>query len=86
MLKTEETTMGFTLREILYGAALSQTSARVEPEPTVECPTGKVGYRTREAADAVLRHVNPTQRTSMHRFRCGACQHFHLGHRRGVIS
>lgn len=74
--------MGFTLREVLGGTMPSQ--ARPEPAPLVECPTGKVGFQARAAADAALRRINRNHAEPMHRFRCGFCGQFHLGHRRGV--
>ena len=47
------------------------------------CPTGKTPYRTKREAEAALKQINQHQRRTMHSFRCGYCEQYHLGHRRG---
>lgn len=78
--------MGFTLREILGRDTGPQTPT---PAPKaareVLCPTGKQVFDTKATARIALRRSNPRQRTTMYVFRCGYCERYHLGHRRGQI-
>ncbi len=75
--------MGFTLREII-GKATVET-VRDTLGVNHECPTGKTAFYTKHEADQALQRINPGQRTKMSRFRCGYCERYHLGHRRGSI-
>ena len=70
--------MGWTLRELL------RTIPAVM-EDRFCCPTGKQPFPTKRAARVALRKINPKQRTAMCAFRCGYCERYHLGHRRGRI-
>ena len=75
--------MGFTLSDILGAStvdALRDTLGVVH-----QCPTGKTAFTSKAEADRALRRINPTQRTTMTRFRCDYCERYHLGHRRGNI-
>ena len=76
--------MGFTLREVL-GGGVQRPEPPATREPERECPTGKVGFRTRAEADRVRGLANRNERTAMERFRCGFCEQWHLGHRRGRV-
>jgi len=71
--------MGFSLREIV-----GQLPDHLEP--IFQCPTNKRPFDTKASAQAALRRVNPHLRTAMRTFRCGYCERYHLGHRRGHRS
>jgi hypothetical protein len=75
--------MGFTLREILGKAIVERVNDTLHTTP--ECPTGKVTFWSKAEADQALKKINVGQRTKMTRFRCGYCERYHLGHRRGSI-
>lgn len=64
-----------TMRDLLGAKAL-----------TVErtCPTGKAPYPTKAAARTHLRRMHG-HRTVMRAFRCGFCNQYHVGHRRGAV-
>ena len=49
-----------------------------------ECPTAKTPFDTRALAHAALAKL-PKGRTKMSVFRCGYCEKYHFGHRRGSI-
>lgn len=74
--------MAFTLGDILGTGGESSPSP--EPERPTICPTGKTPLCKREARQLAQR-VNRTQRTNMKAFRCGWCERYHLGLRRGAI-
>lgn len=50
------------------------------------CPTGKTAFSTKREAAAALKKINHTHRTQMKEFRCGFCEKWHLGHRRGAVT
>jgi aspartate carbamoyltransferase regulatory subunit len=54
-------------------------------EKPYECPTTKTPYATKREAQRALKQINANQRHSMRSFRCGYCERYHLGHRRGEI-
>ena len=70
--------MSFTLRQILS----AQPDA---PRVTIECPTGKHAFASKRDAADRARQINHTQHTNMAPFRCGYCDRYHLGHKRGAI-
>jgi hypothetical protein len=53
------------------------------------CPTGKRSFATKRAAQQAWPKIRADdaadRRTAMHPYRCGYCERFHLGHRRGAI-
>lgn len=52
--------------------------------PVDRCPTGKVSFRTKAEARRALQSQHG-HHTKMKPFRCGFCERYHLGHRRGAI-
>lgn len=70
--------MGFTLKDLV-------TKLPAIMESRFVCPTNKQPFETKARARAALRKSNPRQRTTMYVFRCGYCERYHLGHRRGQI-
>jgi hypothetical protein len=69
--------MGFSFRQAL-GPLVADAL-----KPQHNCPTGKTPLPTKAAADRELRRINATLHMKMHRFRCGYCDQYHLGHARG---
>ena len=56
------------------------------PQARFECPTGKTPFVSKKAARDMARSINHTQRSDMVAFRCGYCEKYHIGHRRGVLT
>jgi hypothetical protein len=79
----EATTMGFMLRDILGANTVDVLRDTLGVDR--QCPTGKTAFMSKAEADRALRLINPTQRTTIQRYRCDYCEQFHLGHRRGII-
>jgi hypothetical protein len=71
------TAMSFTLREIL-GARNPELT-----EDRYQCPTGKQGFPSKEAAKIARNGMTNRQHHSVCVFRCPYCERYHLGHRRG---
>lgn len=58
------------------------------PEPrAIECPTGKRAYATRGEAKQQAERTNMGRDriSALRPFRCGFCEYYHLGHRRGRV-
>ena len=70
--------MGFCLRDVL-----AHVPGYLEPH--YQCPTNKQPFDTKAQARAALQRVNRQQGHAMSVFRCGYCEKYHLGHRRGEI-
>jgi hypothetical protein len=77
------TTMGFTLRAILGANTVDVLRDALGVDR--HCPTGKTPFTTKTAADRALRLINPTERTTMKRYRCDYCSQYHIGHPRGTV-
>jgi hypothetical protein len=67
--------MGFKLAELLAERPIL---------PLDRCATGKTVYSTKAAARAAVTDINQKIGTPMKAFRCGFCDRYHLGHRRGA--
>ena len=78
----------FRLGEVAGWTSRKRVKQRKTFEPPVDgvCPTGKVGYRTKDAVKTVLKAVNyRTAGRPLQPYRCDWCHFFHIGHRRGVV-
>jgi len=51
---------------------------------TYRCPSGKTVFPSKQAARQAVRGMHG-HRTRMEPFRCGFCDKYHLGHRRGAV-
>ena len=70
--------VAFTLLDIV-----GRLPVAVEDKLVPQCPTGKVGYRRKADARAEVSRINRELHHTMHPFRCGYCEQYHLGHSRG---
>ena len=76
--------MSFSLAQIIGKEKALQVREHAS-EPDFVCPTGKKPFATKDDAYYVARHTNKRERNRMRVFRCGFCEHYHLGHNRGAI-
>lgn len=51
----------------------------------LECATGKTPFDSRQDANRALKRLPRSGPTRMTVFRCGYCEKYHLGHRRGAV-
>ena len=75
---TRSKPVGFKLEDVL-----------AHPLPAIpvdRCPTGKTVYATKALAREKMKTINHhIKGRPMQAYRCGYCEKYHLGHKRGVI-
>jgi hypothetical protein len=69
---------------IKLGDLINQRELQKLALPTWRCTTGKVCFESKQAARQAM-HGHKGHRTQMRVFRCGYCEKWHLGHKRGAI-
>lgn len=76
--------MSFTIGEIV-GPHKTPPTPETSATREVECPSGKVAFRSKALARAAERKIAPDGPSRRGVYRCDWCDFYHIGHERGAL-